>query len=191
MVLMLIKGSAGIVGFPCITILLTNSAPSLRILGTLNGFATLFSGVGRAIGPLTSGNIFTWGVKRGYIIPAFWFLGVIALCQVIPTWMIVEGEGPSRAEDTDDDDDDDVDEASEDEDARAIIAGDAADLHGVREDVIPEPEQEEADGLQPLERMGSRGSRKGNVGGYGTLKSPVSVASTRLRRMSAAGKDIE
>lgn len=184
MLLMLIKGFAGIVGFPCITILLTNSAPSLRILGTLNGFATLFSGVGRAIGPLSSGHIFTWGVTRGYVAPAFWFLGFIALAQAVPTWMIVESEGPRREEDSSDEDDDD-----NDEDAMAIIAGDAEDLRRVREDVvgIPELEQEEEDALEPLERMGSRGSRKA----YGTLKSPVAVASTRLRRMSATGKDIE
>ena len=48
---MFIKGFAVIVAFPCTTILLTNSASSLRTLGTLNGVATTFSGLGRAIGP--------------------------------------------------------------------------------------------------------------------------------------------
>ncbi|KAI4205900.1 MAG: hypothetical protein LQ350_000085 [Teloschistes chrysophthalmus] len=41
--IMLIKCFAAIFAFPCITILLTNSAVSLRVLGTLNGVATSVS----------------------------------------------------------------------------------------------------------------------------------------------------
>ncbi|KUI58170.1 hypothetical protein VP1G_05485 [Cytospora mali] len=113
MVLLLAKGFAVIVAFPCITILLTNSAPSVRILGTLNGFATTFSGIGRALGPSITGATFSWGVKRGYVIPAWWFLAVISTVQAIPAWMIVEGDGPSREEDTDEEtllDEDDSDD---------------------------------------------------------------------------------
>jgi MFS family permease len=50
--IMLLKCLCGIFAFPCSTILLTNSASSLRVLGTLNGFATSFSAIGRALGPL-------------------------------------------------------------------------------------------------------------------------------------------
>lgn len=192
MCLLLIKGFAVIVGFPCITILLTNAAPSVRILGTLNGFATTFSGMGRAVGPTSAGAIFSWGVKRGFVLPAFWFLAVVAAGQAIPAWMIVEGEGPSREEDTDDepllDGDDDDDEETDDDRDRAIIAGDAADLTGVREDAVPEPEEEEPD-FTPLARVSSRAS-KGSVG-YGTLNSPASARGTRMRRMSVSGKDLE
>jgi hypothetical protein len=59
-IIMLVKGFVVIIGFPCTTILLTNSASSLRILGTLNGFATTFSGMGRAIGPAAVGAVFSW-----------------------------------------------------------------------------------------------------------------------------------
>ncbi|KAK4190469.1 major facilitator superfamily domain-containing protein [Podospora australis] len=95
--IMLVKGFVVIIAFPCTTILLTNSASSLRILGTLNGFATTFSGLGRAIGPASAGAVFSWGVQRGYIIAPWWFLGLIALIGTIPPWFIVEGEGPHRA----------------------------------------------------------------------------------------------
>lgn len=45
--IMMVKSFAGIFAFPCSTILLTNSALSLRVLGTLNGFATSISAIGR------------------------------------------------------------------------------------------------------------------------------------------------
>jgi hypothetical protein len=94
---LLIKGFVVIIGFPCTTILLTNSASSLRILGTLNGFATTFSGMGRAVGPALVGAVFTWGVRHGYAIAPWWLLGVIGMLGAIPSWFIVEGEGPTRS----------------------------------------------------------------------------------------------
>ena len=54
--LVLIKNIGGIFSFPCITILLTNSAPSLRVLGTLNGVATAVAALGRAVGPTVSAS---------------------------------------------------------------------------------------------------------------------------------------
>lgn len=189
--LLLIKGFAVIVGFPCITILLTNSAPSVRILGTLNGFATTFSGLGRAVGPTMAGATFSWGVKRGYVIPAWWLLAVVAVLQAIPAWLIVEGDGPSREEDTDDDDEsallDEADDVHDRPASRAIVTGDAADLVGTREDaVIPDADDEDDEPLAPLTKASSRAS-KGSAG-YGTING--SVSGTRLRRMSQTGKDL-
>ncbi|MCJ1245879.1 hypothetical protein MMC30_003083 [Trapelia coarctata] len=62
---MLVKCCAGVFAFPCVTILLTNSARNLRLLGTLNGFATSFSAIGRAAGPSISGTTLTLGVDIG------------------------------------------------------------------------------------------------------------------------------
>jgi len=45
------KSVLAIFAFPCSTILLTNSSPSLRILGTLNGIAVTLSALSRGIGP--------------------------------------------------------------------------------------------------------------------------------------------
>jgi hypothetical protein len=137
--IMLLKAFSVIVGFPCLTILLTNSATSLRILGTLNGFATTFSGIGRAIGPAATGATFTWGVENGYIIAPWWLLAAMALIGAVPTWFIVEGDGPSRSDltnDTDDsaeesesmhdselDDDDESDEGRRLGDSGVVIRG--------------------------------------------------------------------
>lgn len=104
--IMLFKGFAVIIAFPSTTILLTNSCTSVRVLGTLNGFATSFSGIGRAAGPLLTGLAFTWGADRGYIMIPYAFLALIALIGAIPVFMIVEGDGPTSTPEESDAEDD-------------------------------------------------------------------------------------
>jgi hypothetical protein len=119
---MVIKAFAVIIGFPCSTILLTNSASSLNILGTLNGFATTFSALGRASGPALTGLAFSWGVKNNMIGAPWWILGLIASIGSFPVWMIVEDDydGPSGA---DSESSSDVDDRF-DEDEDAIVFDD-------------------------------------------------------------------
>lgn len=106
-VLLMVRGVGGTFAFPTSTIMLTNSATSLRTLGTLNGLATSVSAVGRAVGPALSGSLFTLGVKRGYIVVPFWALSLIASIAAVPTFWLVEGKGFG-----DDPDSDDVDALS-------------------------------------------------------------------------------
>jgi hypothetical protein len=108
--LMLMKGWCAIFAFPCTTILLTNSAVSLRILGTLNGVATSISAVGRAAGPALAGLTFTLGVDIGYVVISFWMLAAIAFLGAIPVFWLVEMEGFGGDEDSDESDIDDEDE---------------------------------------------------------------------------------
>ncbi len=91
--IMVVKSFCIVFAFPCVTILLTNSAPSLRVLGTLNGFATSLSAIGRATGPGLSGALFTWGVEHGYVITPWWMLATVSLLGVIPVWKIEEKDG--------------------------------------------------------------------------------------------------
>jgi hypothetical protein len=91
--LLLIRGIAGTFAFPTSTIMLTNSASSLRVLGTVNGVATSVSAVGRALGPAVGGGLFSFGVKRGYILVPFWTLSAVAALACIPTFWLVEGKG--------------------------------------------------------------------------------------------------
>ncbi|KAI0021131.1 MFS general substrate transporter [Xylariomycetidae sp. FL0641] len=102
---MVVKAFAVIVGFPCTTILLTNSADNLRVLGTLNGFATTFSALGRASGPALTGLAFSWGARNGVIAAPWWILALIAALGAIPAYLVVEGEGPSAGEEKKDDED--------------------------------------------------------------------------------------
>lgn len=92
-VLLMIRGVGGTFAFPTSTIMLTNSATSLRVLGTINGLATSVAAVGRAVGPAIGGGLFTWGVKRGYIIVPFWTLSAISFIAWIPTLWLEEGKG--------------------------------------------------------------------------------------------------
>lgn len=102
---MLFKAFSVIIAFPSTTILLTNSCSSLRILGLLNGFATTCSGIGRALGPATTGFAFTWGADHGYMVTAYFFLALIAFIGAIPAFMIVEGDGPSASSEASDEED--------------------------------------------------------------------------------------
>ena len=90
---MMIKCWAGIFAFPCTTILLTNSAVSLRVLGTLNGVAVSISAVGRAAGPAIGGFAFTMGVENGYGIMPWWILGCFGILGAIAPWWLVEMDG--------------------------------------------------------------------------------------------------
>jgi hypothetical protein len=91
--LLVVRGLAGTFAFPTSTIMLTNSAASLQVLGTINGVATSVSAIGRASGPAIGGGLFTWGAKRGYVIVPFWTLTVISLVASVPTWWLEEGKG--------------------------------------------------------------------------------------------------
>ncbi|CAN9246504.1 unnamed protein product [Alternaria alternata] len=109
--LLMVRGVGGTFAFPTSTIMLTNSAPSLRVLGTINGLATSFSAFGRAAGPTLGGGLFTWGVKRGYVIVPFWTMSAIAFAASIPTFWLVEGKG--FGDDSDIDDEENIIETEE------------------------------------------------------------------------------
>ena len=103
---MLIKCLAGVFAFPCTTILLTNSAGSLRLLGTLNGVATSISAIGRATGPSLTGGAFTYGVNVGYMIIPWWLLAVFAIVGHIPCYWLEEMDGFGGKDEDDGDDKD-------------------------------------------------------------------------------------
>ncbi|KAF4976636.1 hypothetical protein FZEAL_6729 [Fusarium zealandicum] len=105
LVVMFLKAAAIIVAFPSTTILLTNSCTSVRVLGTMNGYATTFSGIGRALGPASTGAMFTWGVDNGYVVSAWFYLTIAAILGAFPVYMIVEGQGPNASVDESDTED--------------------------------------------------------------------------------------
>lgn len=211
MLLMLVKGFLGILGFPCTTILLTNSASSLRILGTLNGYATTFSGIGRAVGPAMTGSIFSLGVRKGYMIFPWWALAVMALIGTLPSFWIVEGDGPSgKAPESDDGDDGEDDEFEED---NLLPAADGVETLTLEAESADKTKHK-ADAAAEVQGQG-RGTE-----GHSAVRTPSHLAipepddselsdcppicpeletspkskrppQVKLRRMSVAGKDIE
>ena len=110
--IMLSKSFAAICAFPCTTILLTNSATSLRILGTLNGIAVSISALGSAAGPGIGGWTFKMGFNIGYGILPWWTLAAFAVLAALPVWWLVEMEGFGGTTGSDDENEDSEDEAN-------------------------------------------------------------------------------
>lgn len=91
--ILIIRSCTIIFVYPCSAIMLTNTAASVRVLGRLNGIATSFCAIGRAIGPAIGGWAFTLGVDIGYVILPWWILAAITLLCIIPISQLVEMEG--------------------------------------------------------------------------------------------------
>lgn len=155
-ILMVFKAFAIIIAFPSSTILLTNSCTSIYVLGTLNGFATMFSGLGRAFGPASTGLVFSWGAENGYMPAAYFFLGLVATIGIIPAFMIVEGDGPSASIDNSDTEGSDV--LGDDEDSEGIFPSETA--------VGDSSDDDEPDTSSPL--LGKKPDRRGSK--YNTVK---------------------
>jgi len=121
---MMLKCWAAIFAFPCTTILLTNSAASLRVLGTLNGVATSVSALGRAAGPAIVGWTFSVGVDKGYMILPWWTLAIFAVLGAITPWWLVEMDGFGGGDDSEDENgkSDDLSE-TEEERSHAVPVG--------------------------------------------------------------------
>lgn len=91
-ILMFFKGLSTTFAFPCSVVLLTNSSPSLKLLGTLNGVAVAFSSLMRGIGPAIGGIVFSHGQKSGYLILPWMMLSGVALLATVPfLWMNNKG----------------------------------------------------------------------------------------------------
>lgn len=113
---MLFKLFAVIFSFPSCTILLTNSARSLSVLGTLNGVGTSVSAVGRASGPALVGVTFTFGVKQGYIIIPWWILAAVGALSAVPCFWIKETDGFMANNDENEEEEEDEYEYNNDDD---------------------------------------------------------------------------
>jgi len=85
--------------YPSNAILLTNSAPSLLMLGTINGVAASTASLSRAFGPTVSGFLFSAGLKLGYSGLAWWCSALIATAGAILSLQMTEKGGRMDAED--------------------------------------------------------------------------------------------
>ncbi|KAJ6261763.1 Major facilitator superfamily multidrug transporter [Drechslerella dactyloides] len=104
-VIILLKSVTGVFAFTSSTILITNTATSIRVLGTLNGFATSVAAAGRAVGPSMFGWLFSVGQKSWWTtVP---WVGLAGVAGVMWIWIprLEEGAGV-RAEDSESSDED-------------------------------------------------------------------------------------
>lgn len=164
--LLMVRGVGGTFAFPTSTIMLTNSASSLAILGTLNGLATSVSAVGRASGPAIFGTLFTMGVKHGYVIVPFWTLSVVAFLAWIPTLWLEDGKGFGDDPDSDEED---------------VISASASSLEGDEEDGNKSDESEDGDEEEGLLSESE----------YGEPTNLLSYTSTRSSEVVATDDELD
>lgn len=103
--------------YPSLNILLANSSPSRRVLGTLNGAAASSASICRGFGPTVSGAVDSLGMQLGMSGLAWWAIAGVALLGWLPGFMLKESSKRAMSED---DEEALVDLASE-SDAESIL----------------------------------------------------------------------
>ena len=82
-VIVIWKCTFATMAYPSNAILLTNSAPSLLMLGTINGVAASTASLSRAFGPTVSGFLFSAGLRLGCSGLAWWCSAIIAVAGAL------------------------------------------------------------------------------------------------------------
>ncbi|KAH3919147.1 hypothetical protein HBH56_029400 [Parastagonospora nodorum] len=78
--------------YPSLAIILANSSPSKRVLGTLNGAAASSASISRGFGPTVSGLIDGIGTKHNMSGLAWWTIAGVALLGWAPGFVLSEGK---------------------------------------------------------------------------------------------------
>ena len=90
---LLTKITFHVIAFPSNAILLTNAAPSKKVLGTINGVAASAACLARAFGPTLTGAIHSAGLKFGFSGPAWWVGGMVCAIGAVESFWMEEVEG--------------------------------------------------------------------------------------------------
>lgn len=73
------------VAIPSTVILLTESAPSKAVLGTVHGAGNMLSSLARAVGTAVGGVVLAWGLERG-VVGAVWWCYLLVISLVALGW---------------------------------------------------------------------------------------------------------
>ena len=90
---LLAKITAGVLAYPSNAILLTNSAPSMLVLGAINGVAASTASLSRAFGPTVSGLIHSVGLRWGCSGLAWWSSVLVCIIGAVESLWMAEGQG--------------------------------------------------------------------------------------------------
>jgi hypothetical protein len=90
--------------YPSNAILLTNSAPSLLLLGTINGVAASTASLSRTFGPTVSGLLFSAGLRLGYSGLAWWCTALIAVAGAFISFQMSDKGGRMDIDEKNDED---------------------------------------------------------------------------------------
>ncbi|PKS09034.1 hypothetical protein jhhlp_003647 [Lomentospora prolificans] len=92
-VMVIWKCTFSTMAYPSNAILLTNSAPTLLSLGTINGVAASTASLCRAFGPTISGFLYSLGLQSGYSGLAWWCSGVVTIAGAYLSLRLTEPRG--------------------------------------------------------------------------------------------------
>jgi len=121
---LVIKILLACLSYPCNMILTTNSAPSLLVLGTINGIAASVASLARSFGPTISGMLYSYGLDIGYVGLAWWInAGICVIGTAQALWILDPSKEMNTLEDIDDMDEEAVDQIAVDATVRATTAG--------------------------------------------------------------------
>lgn len=95
-ILVIWKCTYATMAYPNNAILLANSAPSRKVLGTINGAAASTASLCRALGPLVSGVFYSIGLESGYSGLAWWVNAAISIAGALLTLYITDSPLPSE-----------------------------------------------------------------------------------------------
>lgn len=90
---LIVKITFHVIAFPSNAILLTNSAPSLLVLGAINGVAASTASLSRAFGPTITGLIHSAGLEMGCSGLAWWASGLVCAIGAVESFWMEEVEG--------------------------------------------------------------------------------------------------
>ncbi|KAK3394866.1 major facilitator superfamily domain-containing protein [Podospora didyma] len=90
---------------PAQTILVNNCTPHPSVLGTVHGIGQSVSSFARTLGPVLSGFLYGIGLDMGVIGAVWWGLSGVALCGLLASMFVWEGNGHEIWLEGDEDDD--------------------------------------------------------------------------------------
>ncbi|RAR00934.1 mfs general substrate transporter [Stemphylium lycopersici] len=90
-VLLIAKVTFQSLSYPSLAIILANSSPSKKVLGTLNGVAMSSASVARGFGPTVSGAVDSLGTSLHMSGLAWWTIAAVAFLGWLPGFALQEG----------------------------------------------------------------------------------------------------
>jgi hypothetical protein len=75
------------------TILVNNCTPHPSVLGTVHGLGQSVSSLARTIGPMLGGVLYGLGLSNGIVGAVWWGLSGVAVCCVLASWLVRDGDG--------------------------------------------------------------------------------------------------
>lgn len=85
-----------VIAFPATAIMLANSAPTSKVLGSINGAAASVASLSRAFGPTITGLLHSKGLDSGYSVLAWWACGLVCMIGAIESFWMEEPPMPDR-----------------------------------------------------------------------------------------------